>query len=222
MTSCASERSWKASAKKVKVTSKVNTHYAPLGFEQSYPMDSSLYVKMLDNGSSEYCALVNAFTMSDVNLERHLPNRCHSQNYLFQSCNAFLVGDTVNIVFKTNNIRRSAASNKIMNVKLLENSHLTQIIHWGEEKQEIMLRDGSVTIQNAPSSKILKSSLKLNKSHYELGDTIVGEIKVVSVQYKGRRKLKVKEEVFGKFRTIIGGFSIDCDVDKSLATSWLK
>ena len=109
-----------------------------------------------------------------------------------------------------------------MKVKLLDNSHQTQIIHWGAEKQEVISRDGSVVIQDAPQSKVLKSSLKLNKNSYELGDTIVGEIKVVSVQYKGRRKVKVKEEVVGKFRTIVGGFSLDCGVNESLATSWLR
>ena len=136
---------WKATAKKVEVTSKVNTHYAPLGFEDSFPMDSSLYTKMLDNGISEYCAMVNAFTMSEVTLERNLPNRCHSQNYYFENCTAVMIGDTLAISFKTHNIRRSVASNKIMKVKLLENSHQTQIIHWGSEKQEITSRDGSIS-----------------------------------------------------------------------------
>lgn len=222
MASCASERPWKAHAKKVNVTSMVNTFFAPVGFENSYPLDSSLYHKMLDNGSSEYCAMVNAFTMSDVKLERHLPNRCHSQNFYFENCSVFLVGDTINIVFKTQNLRRSIASNKIMKVKLLENAHHTEIIHWGSEKQEIIHQDGSVVIQNSPESKVLKSSLKLNQGYYELGDTIVGEIKVVSVQYKGKRRIKVKEEASGKFRAIVGGFDIDCEISESLATSWLK
>jgi len=114
------------------------------------------------------------------------------------------------------------ASNKIMKVRILGNDHNTEIIHWGEEKQEIVQRDGSTIIRKSPASEILSTKLKLNKSTYELGDTIIGEIKVTSVQYKGRRKIKVKEEARGKFRAIVGGYKIDCELNETLAHSWLR
>ena len=63
------------------------------------------------------------------------------------------------------------------------------------EKQEIVHIDGSSSIRNAPMSEVISTRLKLNKTNYELGDTIIGELKVVSVQYKGRRKTKVKEDI---------------------------
>jgi len=217
-----SDRPWYTKGEKFQVSSKANNYFAPDDSQVSYPIDSTLYSKLLDNGSSEFCAMVAAFTMSDVKLERQLPNRCHRQMFYFQNCSAYILEDTVNIVFKTQNPRRSMASNKIMKVKLLGNEHHTEIIHWGNEKQEITHRDGSTTIRNSPTSKVINTRLKLNKEYYELGDTIIGEIKVVSIQYKGKRKTKVKEEASGKFRAIVGGFDIDCDINESLAHSWLK
>lgn len=222
LASCASERPWYAKTERFKVSEKTNNYFAPEDSEVNYPMDSSLYAKLVDNGTSEFCAMVTAFTMSDVKLERFLPNRCHSQIFKFQNCNAFILEDTINLIFKTQNPRRSMASNKIMKVRLLGDEHHTEIIHWGEEKQEITHIDGSTSIRNAPTSEVINTRLKLNKRSYELGDTIIGEIRVVSVQYKGKRKTKVKEEASGKFRAIVGGYNIDCNINESLAHSWLK
>jgi len=197
-------------------------YFSPSDSDVNYPIDSSLYMRLLDSGSSEFCAMVTAFTMSEVKMERHLPNRCHTQVFNFQNCNAFISEDTVNIVFKTQNPRRSMASNKIMKVRIFGSEHHTEIIHWGTEKQEVVHRDGSSSIRNAPTSEVISTRLKLNKNSYELGDTLIGELKVVSIQYKGKRKTKVKEEAFGKFRAIVGGYNIDCDINESLAHSWLK
>jgi len=222
LASCASERPWYSSGERFKVSDKTKNYFAPSDKEASYPIDSNLYLKLIDNGSSEFCAMVSAFSMSEVKLKRHLPNRCHSQTFYFENCSASILEDTVNIVFKTQNPRRSMASNKIMKVRLFGNDHFTEIIHWGTEKQEIIQRDGSIAIRNAPESEILNTRLKLNKNSYELGDTIIGEIKVTSVQYKGKRKIKVKEEASGKFRAIVGGYDIECNIEETLAHSWLK
>jgi len=220
--SCATDRPWYTKGERFKVTSKAKNYFAPEDSQSNYPIDSTLYTKLLDNGSTEFCAMVAAFTMSDVKLERHLPNRCHTQMFYFENCTASILEDTVNLVFKTQNPRRSMASNKIMKVRLLGDEHHTEIIHWGNERQEITHRDGSTSIRNAPVSEVINTRLKLNKSFYELGDTIIGEIKVVSVQYKGKRRTKVKEEASGKFRAIVGGYDIDCDISEALAHSWLK
>lgn len=217
-----SDRPWHAKTERFKVSDKAKNYFSPDDSDINYPLDSSLYVRLLDNGTSELCAKVTAFTMSDVQLERFLPNRCHSQLFNFQNCNAFILEDTVHIIFKTQNPRRSMASNKIMKVRLLGNEHHTEIIHWGEEKQEITHIDGSTSIRNAPRSEVINTRLKLNKRNYELGDTIIGELKVASVQYKGKRKIKVKEEASGKFRAIVGGINLDCEINESLAHSWLK
>lgn len=217
-----SDRPWYASREEFKVSSKAKSYFSPTDSDVNYPIDSTLYYKLVDQGSSEFCAMVTAFTMSEVKMERFLPNRCHSQVFYFQNCNAFILEDTVNLIFKTQDPRRSMASNKMMKVRLLGNEHHTEIIHWGTEKQEIIHIDGSTSIRNAPSSEVINTRLKLNKSHYELGDTIIGEIKVVSVQYKGKRRTKVKEEVSGKFRAIVGGYDIDCNINEALAHSWLK
>jgi len=222
LASCSSDRPWYARGEKFHVSSKAKSYFAPSKTEASYPIDSTLYTKLLDNGTSEFCAMAAAFTMSDVKLERRLPNRCHKQLFYFQNCKASILEDTVQIVFKTQNLRRSMASNKIIKVRLLGNEHYTEIIHWGEEKQEISHLDGNSTVRNSPTSEIISTRLKLNKNYYELGDTIIGEIKVVSVQYKGKRKTKVKEEASGKFRAIIGGYDLDCNINESLAHSWLK
>ncbi len=222
LTSCVSDRSWYTKGERFRVSSKAKSYFTPSDSKTSYPIDSTLYTKLLDNGSSEFCAMMAAFTMSEVKLERLLPNRCHSQMFYFQNCSAFILKDTVNIVFKTQNPRRSMASNKIMKVRLLGNEHHTEIIHWGAEKQVITQTDGSTNIRNAPTSEIINTRLKLNKNFYQFGDTIIGEIKVVSVQYKGKRKTKVKEEASGKFRAIVGGFDIECDISESLAHSWLR
>jgi hypothetical protein len=216
------DRPWYEKGERIKVSNKAKNYFSPTDSDINYPIDSSLYTRLIDNGSSEFCAMVTAFTMSDVKMERHLPNRCHNQVFYFQNCNAFILEDTVNIVFKTQNPRRSMASNKIMRVRILGNEHHTDIIHWGDEKQEVVNRDGSISVRNAPKSKVINTRLKLNKNSYELGDTIIGELKVVSVQYKGKRKTKVKEEAFGKFRAIVGGYDIDCNINESLAHSWLK
>lgn len=220
--SCVTDRPWYNEGEKFRVSAKANSYFAPNDSEESYPIDSTLYSKLIDNGSSQFCAMVAAYTMSDVKLERQLPNRCHSQYFNFQNCSAQIHEDTVNIEFRTQNPRRSIASNKIMKVRLFGNEHHTEIIHWGDEKQEITLLDGSTTIENAPTSKVINTRLKLNKPYYELGDTIIGEVKVVSVYYKGKRKTKVKEEVSGKFRAIVGGYDIDCNIDQTLAHSWLR
>ncbi len=222
LASCASDRPWYDKGERFKVSSKAKNYFSPSESESNYPIDSNLYLKLLDSGSSEFCARVASFTMSEVKLERHLPNRCHSQMFYFENCTASILEDTVNLVFKTQNPRRSMASNKIMKVRLLGDEHHTEIIHWGNERQEITHRDGSTSIRNAPTSKVINTRLKLNKNNYQLGDTIIGEIKVVSVQYKGKRKTKVKEEAKGKFRAIVGGYNIDCDVDEALAHSWLR
>ena len=216
------DRPWYEQGERINVSSNAKNYFSPTDSDVNYPMDSSLYTRLLDNGNSEFCAFVTAFSMSEVQMERHLPNRCHSQVFYLQNCNAFILEDTVNIVFKTQNPRRSIASNKIMKVRILGNEHHTEIIHWGSEKQEIVHIDGSSSIRNAPMSEVIRTRLKLNKNNYELGDTIIGELKVVSVQYKGKRKTKVKEETFGKFRAIVGGYNIDCDINESLAHSWLK
>lgn len=220
--SCVSDRPWYTQGERFKVSNKAKNYFAPPDSETSYPIDSTLYSKLLENGSSEYCAFAAAFTMSDVKLERHLPNHCHSQMFYFENCTASILEDTVNIVFKTQNLRRSIASNKIIKVRLFGNEHHSEIVHWGSEKQEITHFDGSTSIRNSPVSEVLNTRLKLNKQYYELGDTIIGEIKIAAIQYKGKRKIKVKEEAIGKFRAIVGGFDIECDVQEALAHSWLK
>ena len=222
LASCASEKPWYSNGERFRVSTNTKNYFAPTNSSESYPIDSTLYTKLLDSGSSEFCAMTAAFTMSEVKMERQLPNKCHRQMFYFQNCTASILEDTVQIEFKTQNPRRSMASNKIMKVRLFGNEHHTEIIHWGEEKQEITHRDGTTSIRNAPVSEVINTRLKLNKNNYELGDTIIGEIKVVSVQYKGKRKTKVKEEVFGKFRAIVRGYGLDCDLNESLANSWLK
>lgn len=185
-------------------------------------MDSTLYSKLIESGTSDYCAMVAAFGMSDVELERQLPNRCHSQYFRFENCTASMLEDTLTVTFKTQNLRRSIASNKIINIKILGDDHHTEIIHWGHEYREVTRIDGTKEQRKSPSSEILKTNLKLNRNHYELGDTIIGEIKITSYQQKGRRKTKVKEYTEGRFRAIVGGYGIDCIQEKSLATSWLR
>ncbi|MEM9545932.1 MAG: hypothetical protein AAGA77_08160 [Bacteroidota bacterium] len=222
LASCASEKAWYDQTERFKVSNKTANFFSPNTEESSYPIDSNLYLKLLDSGSSEFCAMISAFTMSEVKMKRDLPNRCHKQMFHFEHCSASILEDTVNIIFRTQNPRKSMASNKIMKVRLLGNDHNTEIIHWGEESQEITHRDGSTSVRKSPTSKIIKTKLKLNQKAFELGDTIIGEIKVTSVQYKGRRKIKVKEEASGKFRAIVGGYNLDCNLNESLAHSWLK
>ena len=220
--SCAADGPWYEKGQQFNVSDKAKSYFSYDESTKNYPIDSSLYVKLVDNGSTEFCAKMAAFSMSDVKMTRYLPNRCHSQTYLFENCEATILDDTVNIVFKTRNIRRSIANNKIMKVRLLGNDHHTEIIHWSSEKQEITRHDGSTIIRNAPTSEISNTRLKLNRKYYELGDTIIGEIKVSSIQYKGKRRSKVKEEISGKFRAIVGGYNLDCEVEEALADSWLK
>jgi len=221
-TSCVSDRPWYESGERIQVSSKAKSYFAPINSDIGYPIDSTLYSKLVHNGSSEFCARVAAFTMSDVKMKRYLPNRCHKQMFYFENCTASILDDTVHIVFKTQNPRRSMVSNKIIKVRLFEDDHHTEIIHWGSRLQEITHIDGSTSIRNAPTSEILNTRLKLNKKYYSLGDTIIGEIKVASAQYKGKRRIKVKEEVVGKFRAIVGGYNLDCEIDQTLASSWIK
>lgn len=222
LVSCASDRPWYDKTERFKVSSKAQNYFAPEDSDTHYPIDSNLYLRLLDNGSSEFCAMMSAFTMSDVRLERHLPNRCHKQIYKFESCEVSMLDDTINILFRTQNPRRSMASNKMMKIRLLGSEHHTEIIHWGSELQEITHRDGTTSMRSSPTSEVIKTRLKLNKNSYKLGDTIIGEIKVASIQYKGRRKMKVREEAFGKFRAIVGGYDLECDLDESLAHSWVR
>ena len=130
--------------------------------------------------------------------------------------------DTIVVSFKTQNLRRSIANNKVINVKIHNNDHRAEIIHWGSEYRTVTKLDGSTEDRKSPRSEIMSTKLKLNKNYYEIGDTIIGEIKITSFQQKGRRKTKVKEYTEGKFRAIIGGYGIDCIQEKALANSWLK
>lgn len=185
-------------------------------------MDSILYTKLIENGTSDYCAMAAAFSMSEVTLERNLPNRCHAQFYKFQNCTASILEDTIIVSFKTQNLRRSIANNKMINVKIHKEDHHAEIIHWGANYRTVTRIDGSTQERKSPRSKVVNTKLNLNKSYYEIGDTIIGEIKITSFQQKGRRKTKVKEYTEGKFRAIIGGYGIECTQKEALATSWLK
>ena len=217
-----SDRAWYDNLARIQVSEKANTYFAPPGQSESFAMDSILYNKLIESGTSDYCAMVSAFGMSNVELERQLPNRCHGQYYNFQSCTATLLEDTITISFRTKNIRRSVASNKLINIKILGDDHHAEIVHWGHEYRDVTRIDGSTERRKSPTSEIIGTKLKLNKSYYELGDTIIGEIKITSYQQRGRRKTKIKEYTEGKFRAIIGGHGIDCIQEKALATSWLK
>ncbi len=199
-----------------------SSYFAPLGSSVNYPMDSTFFEILIDNGMSDFCATMTAYSMSDVVQERHLPNRCHSQYYNFKSCRANILDDTVTLVFKTKDVRRSIASNKIIKVKVFNDDHQSEIIHWGAEKQKVTRIDGTIDESRSPMSRIVKSKLKLNQRTYELGDTIIGEIKVISSFKRGRRKIKVHEITTGKFRAIVGGFNLDCIQKKVLASSWLR
>ena len=221
-TSCVSDRPWYDEVARIQVSDKASNYFAPKGENESFAMDSVLYDKLIESGTSDYCAMVSAFAMSDVELERQLPNRCHSQYYKFGNCIATMLEDTLTITFRTQNLRRSVASNKIINVKILGHDHYAEIIHWGKKHREVTRIDGSKEMRMSPSSEIINTKLKLNKRNYEIGDTIIGEIKITSFQQKGRRKTKVKEHTEGKFRAIVGGYGEVCIQEKSLATSWLK
>lgn len=222
LSGCVSDRPWYDKTERVNVSSKASNYFAPSESEPDFAMDSTLFDLLIDKGSSEFCAMVSAFAMSDVELERQLPNRCHSQYFSFQNCEASMLEDTLTLVFKTQNPRRSIASNKLIKIKILGNDHYSEIIHWGEDYREVTKIDGSIELKKSPTSEVLNSRLKLNKRNYELGDTIIGEIKLASYQVKGKRKTKIKEFTEGKFRAIISGSGIECGQDKSLATSWLK
>lgn len=220
--SCATDRSFVNNSERFKVSEVVSNYFSPSLSEQAFAMDSTLYDKLIEKGSSDFCAMVASFSMSDVVLDRQLPNRCHLQRYNFSSCKAEIYDDTVTVIFRTQDLRRSVASNKLLKVKIHENDHTSEIIHWGTAMREITKIDGSREMNYSPSSEIINTKLKLNKKYFEIGDTIIGELKISSYQLKGKRKTKIKEEAFGKFRTIIGGYGLDCDVKESLATSWLK
>ncbi len=221
-TSCVSDRAWYNEVARIQVSEKASNYFAPKGESESFAMDSVLYDKLIESGTSDFCAMSAAFSMSNVELERQLPNRCHAQYYNFQSCTATLLEDTITVAFRTQNLRRSIASNKLINIKILGDDHHAEIVHWGQEYREVSRIDGSTEIRKSPTSKIIGTKLKLNKSYYELGDTIIGEIKITSYQQRGKRKTKIKEYTEGKFRAILGGHGIDCIQEKSLATSWLK
>ncbi len=221
-TSCVTDKHWYDDVVRNKVSDEASSYFAPKGQSENFAMDSVLYDKLIENGTSDYCAMVSAFAMSDVELERQLPNRCHSQFYEFGNCIASMLEDTVTITFRTKNLRRSIASNKILNIKILESDHHAEIIHWGDSQREVTRIDGSKELRKSPSSEIIQTKLKLNKRNYAIGDTIIGEIKITSYQQKGRRKIKVKEYTEGKFRAIIGRYGVNCIQEKSLATSWIK
>ncbi|MGK0315438.1 MAG: hypothetical protein ACI86M_001669 [Saprospiraceae bacterium] len=221
-TSCVSDSPWYEEVARNQVSEKASNYFAPKGQSESFAMDSVLYDKLIESGTSDYCAMISAFAMSDVELERQLPNRCHSQYYKFGNCIATMLEDTVTITFRTQNLRRSIASNKIINVKVLGNDHYAEIIHWGRKYREVSKIDGTKELRKSPTSEIINTKLKLNKRSYSIGDTIIGEIKITSYQQKGRRKTKVKEYSEGKFRAIIGGYGVECIQEKSLATSWIK
>jgi len=219
---CTPDSPWVKEARKVNVSVNTANYFAPTVDAESYEMDSTLYQKMLEQGNSDFCARATAFAMCDLELERKLPNRCHSQFYNFGHCTAQIQEDTVVLLFKTHNFRRSIASNKLIKVSIAGSDHKVDVVHWGEEYQETELLDGRITTVKSPTSKIINSKLKLNKHYYELGDTIIGEVKIVSEQIKGRRKMRIREESQGKFRAIVGGFDLECTPKKALATSWLK
>ncbi len=217
-----SDRPWHGETSKIRISEKTNHLFAPDAGSESFSMDSILYTRLIENGTSDYCAMTAAFGMSDVTLERTLPNRCHAQFYKFQNCTASILEDTVIVSFSTQNLRRSVANNKIINVKVHNDIHHAEIIHWGEEYRTVTTFDGSQEVRKSPRSEIMNTKLNLNKRYYEIGDTIIGEIKITSFQQKGRRKTKVREYTKGKFRAIIGGYGIDCAQEKALATSWLR
>lgn len=220
--SCVSDKPWYDKVAKNKVSEKANDYFAPKGQSESFAMDSVLYDKLIENGTSDYCAMISAFAMSDVELERQLANRCHSQYYKFGNCIATMLEDTLTITFRTRNFRRSIASNKIINIKILGNDHHAEIIHWGQTYREVTRIDGSKELRKSPSSEIINTKLNLDKRHYAVGDTIIGKIRITSYQQKRRKKTKVKEYTEGKFRAIVGGYGVNCIQEKSLATYWLK
>ena len=172
-TSCVSDKPWYDEVARTQVSDKASNYFAPKGQSESFAMDSVLYDKLIENGTSVYCAMVSAFAMSDVELERQLPNRCHSQYYKFGNCIATMLEDTVTITFSTQNLRRSVASNKIINIKILGNDHYAEIIHWGQKHREVTRIDGSKELRKSPSSEIVNTRLKLNKRSYAIGDTII-------------------------------------------------
>lgn len=221
-TSCVSDRPWYDEMERNEVSSKAAVYFAPTVEAEDYAMDSILYDKLLETGTSEYCALAAAFAMSEVKLERQLPNQCHAQVHKFPMVLAEMDNDTLTLIFRNKNLRRSVASNKQLKIKILDRDHHTQLIHWGTDYREIVRTDGSLVRKPSPSSEIIDTRLKLDKPYYTVGDTIIGEIKMTSHQIRGRRGSKIKEHTEGRFRAIVGAQGVTCELDQALATSWLK
>lgn len=219
---CATDRVWHEGQTKASYRPEVVQAFAPPATDQHYPLDSNLYVKMVDFGSSDYCAAVTSFSKSDITLERTLPNKCHKQAYRFETVRAHIDSDTVFVHLHTSNPRSRRSAKKMIVLKYYDGQSQTELIHWGSEYQSVTYNEGLTVTEKAPTSSIIKSKILLDKPYYQLGDTLVGEIKFASEQIRGRRGIKIKESTRGVFRTIIGGTDIDCSDKSYIAESRLR
>ena len=120
-----------------------------------------------------------------------------------------MVGDTLVLVFETQNPRRSAFSNKFLKLEIINGQYNAKLYHASEEKVTVEHWDGSTSIRKAPMSETKKTKLSLNSQSFEEGETIMGEIEISLVFQRGR-STKVKEKMTGTFRAIISSPVYDC------------
>jgi len=218
--SCASEREWQDRSVRFDVKSKACHLFAPSEKEVDYAMDSTFFNKMVESGTGEFCAMLRAFSMSELTMERRIPTKCQSQVYNLTSCEAFMDGDTVKVVFECKDPRRSLRSHKMINLSILDGDHTVEVYHAGGKYIEVENYKGQVETRKSPSSTIIKSRLILNKPNYSIGDTLIGELVFSSFKRRGRRSIKTSEYTEGKFRAIVSGGQMDCQ-EKLLVTSAL-
>ncbi|MEE9439046.1 MAG: hypothetical protein V3V14_08610 [Saprospiraceae bacterium] len=217
---CGTTNSWESNSQSCRITSDLDDYFASKVSKVDLPIDITLYQKLKDIGVNQQCALSKAFVISEVVMERQLPSRCDRQYFRFEACKAYLDKDTLFLIFDTHNPRKSLSRNKLIKVKIFESDFVVEVIHWGAYRREKTKYDGTTIVENAPQSKINKTKFMLNQTSFEVGDTLIGEIRINSSKNKKRCKL-INETTAGTFRVIINDINLDCD-HKSLVTSFLK
>ena len=178
-------------------------NYADFDVVAQEEYDSIYYQMMIDDGASEHCAMVAAYEMTDIVLKRYLPNRCHSQDFHFRFTEAEMNGELLTLTFATKNRIRSAFSNKLIKVFIMDGTFEAKVIHASSEEIEIEQYDGSISKRRAPTSTTKKVKIDLTSDDHAPGKQICGSINISSVFQRGKKSNHVREEISGTFRAIV-------------------
>ncbi len=208
--------------RKIQVKNLDNLYKYPNGIE--VPNDTTVYKNVLRWKKSEECAKLLSYAKTNVELLRLNKDYTNYRLHQYNSCEANMYNDSIEI---TINFSSFGGGDKIYYeskpIKILvNNSNFSVDITHTSDVVSMIKKDGKYVRQPFPKSQIEYAKLSLNKEKYEIGDTIIGNLKVKSIFLKeSLRKDKKTDQWYtvkersneiakGNFRAILEDKSKRC------------